>query len=249
VDQAADPVTIGRGRQTALGVMQAAMILGGWLALHIHGVFGHALDGRGLAYAPLLVLLICWLSVGMFIVAHDAMHGSLAPGRPVLNRWIGRLALTLYAGLWFDRLERLHAEHHRRPGTPDDPDFSAAHPRQFWRWYLAFFARYVSVGQLLRLSTAVGVYLFVLGAPLPNLLVFWALPAVLSSLQLFLFGTFLPHRVEERPFLDDHRARTSDRGWLVSLVTCFHFGYHHEHHVSPATPWWLLPRLRRSGSA
>ena len=72
-----------------------------------------------------------------------------------------------------------------------------------------------------------------------------ALPAILSSVQLFTFGTFLPHRHEEAPFVDAHRSRTNDFGWLASLLTCFHFGYHHEHHLSPGTPWWALPAKRR----
>ena len=33
--------------------------------------------------------------------------------------------------------------------------------------------------------------------------------------------------------------------WLASLLTCFHFGMHHEHHLSPNTPWWRLPEARR----
>jgi beta-carotene/zeaxanthin 4-ketolase len=33
-----------------------------------------------------------------------------------------------------------------------------------------------------------------LQAPLPNLFLFWILPIVLSSMQLFFFGTYLPHR-------------------------------------------------------
>ncbi|HYD98464.1 MAG TPA: fatty acid desaturase, partial [Alphaproteobacteria bacterium] len=35
---------------------------------------------------------------------------------------------------------------------------------------------------------------------------------------------------------------------LVSLLTCYHFGHHHEHHLRPDVPWWRLPSLRpRSG--
>ena len=67
---------------------------------------------------------------------------------------------------------------------------------------------------------------------------------MLSSLQLFAFGTWLPHRRGEQPFADRHRARSSGFGWLASLLTCFHFGYHHEHHLWPGVPWWRLPRVR-----
>ena len=227
-----------------IGLGLAALIAGAWLSLHVYSVFFHPLEGAGIATAPILILGICWLNVGLFIVAHDCMHGSLAPGRPRVNQWIGRIALALYAGFSFDRLLPKHFDHHRHAGTGADPDFSEDHPRHFWRWYLAFFRQYFCLRELAVLTAAVALYTFVLGAPYPNLLLFWALPAILSSLQLFLFGTFLPHRHADEEFGDRHRARSNDYGWLVSLLTCFHFGYHHEHHRSPHTPWWKLPSER-----
>jgi beta-carotene ketolase (CrtW type) len=232
------------GRQAFVGIALAAGIALAWAALHIWSVFRQPLEGPALLAAPPLVALLCWLNVGLFIVAHDAMHGSLAPGRPAVNRWTGRIALALYAGFSFDRLLRKHHAHHRNPGTADDPDFSVSHPSGFWRWYAAFFAQYFGMRELLVLTALSGFYLLVLGASYANLLVFWALPAILSSLQLFLFGTYLPHRHSGGSFADEHRARSNDLGWLASLLTCFHFGYHHEHHRSPGTPWWRLPQAR-----
>ncbi|WP_201448975.1 hypothetical protein [Sinorhizobium medicae] len=45
-----------------------------------------------------------------------------------------------------------------------------------------------------------------------------------------IFGTYRPHRVGHIPFADKHRARSNEFSPLLSLLTCFHFGYHHEHH-------------------
>lgn len=238
-----------RTRQTAIGLGLASAIALAWAALHVGSVFFLKLEGPGLAAAPLLVIAICWLNVGLFIVAHDAMHGSLAPGLPGVNLWAGRLALAVYAGFSFDRLRAKHFEHHRNPGTAADPDYSADHPSAFWPWYLAFFRQYFGWRELMVLTALVAIYMLLLGAPYPNLLLFWAFPAILSSLQLFLFGTFLPHRSEAEPFGDRHRARSNDYGRLASLLTCFHFGYHHEHHRSPATPWWRLPAERLSSAS
>jgi beta-carotene ketolase (CrtW type) len=238
-----------RARQTAVGLTLAAAIALAWAALHILSVFFLPLEGAGLAAAPPLVLAICWLNVGLFIVAHDAMHGSLAPGQPRVNLSAGRLALALYAGFSFDRLRPKHFEHHRSPGTREDPDFSADHPSSFWPWYFAFLRQYFGWRELAVLTALVGAYVLLLGAPYPNLLLFWALPAILSSLQLFYFGTFLPHRSGSEPFGDRHRTRSSGHGWLASLLTCFHFGYHHEHHRSPGTPWWRLPAERIRSAA
>ncbi|HLL58774.1 MAG TPA: fatty acid desaturase [Allosphingosinicella sp.] len=235
---------VAKQRQARTGLALATSIFGGWAMLHIYSVFFHPLQSLGLAVAPFLVLAICWLNVGLFIVAHDCMHGSLAPSRPVLNRWIGRVALALYAGFSFDRLLPKHFEHHKSPGTEHDPDFHAPHPRAFGRWYFAFLRQYFGLRELAVLTALVGVYVFVLGAPYPNLLLFWALPAILSSVQLFYFGTFLPHRQEDQSFADRHQARSSEFSWLTSLLTCFHFGYHHEHHLAPHVPWWALPRER-----
>lgn len=238
------------GRAEArIGLLLAALIVGAWAALHIYSVFFHPLSGAALAAAPPLVLALCWLNVGLFIVAHDCMHGSLAPGRPGLNRWVGRATLALYAGFSYDRLLPKHHSHHRHPGTAEDPDFTAGHPHAFWPWYRTFFRRYFGLRELAVLTGLVAAYVLLLGASYANLLLFWALPALLSSAQLFYFGTYLPHRQEARPFEDGHRARSNDYGRLLSLLTCFHFGYHHEHHLEPGVPWWRLPsrRIRPAG--
>lgn len=230
-------------RQALIGGSLAVAIIVAWMALHIGCVFFLNLSGPSIVAAPFLILTICWLNVGLFIVAHDAMHGSLFPHRPGLNRWSGRLALALYAGFGFDGLKRAHLAHHQAPGTANDPDFDADHPAHLWPWYLAFMRRYFGGREFLILSALVAIYLLI-GARIANLLLFWALPAILSSIQLFYFGTFLPHRHDGTAFADRHNARTSDFGWTVSLITCFHFGCHHEHHLAPHVPWWRLPLER-----
>jgi beta-carotene ketolase (CrtW type) len=228
-------------RQTLIGISLAAAIAAAWAALHVYAVFFLPLTEATAPWAPLLVALQCWLNVGLFIVAHDCMHGSLAPGRPRLNRRVGQVALALYAGFSFDRLRPKHFEHHRRPGSEHDPDYSVPHDSNFWGWYGAFFRQYFGLRELLVLTAIVAFYLVVLRAPYSNLLLFWAAPAILSSFQLFFFGTYLPHRPAHDPFDDDHRARSNGYGTLASLLSCFHFGYHHEHHLEPHRPWWSLP--------
>lgn len=232
-------------RQTAFGLGLALALVTAWLCCHVYGVFFHPWTAAGILFAPFLILLQCWLNVGLFIVAHDCMHGSLAPFRPRLNRAVGRLCLALYAGFSYDRLIGKHFAHHRHSGTAEDPDFHAGEPRRFWPWYLAFMRRYFGLREFAVLAALLGTYLIVLQAPPTNALLFWGVPAVLSSLQLFFFGTYLPHRHEEEAFADRHNARSLSLSPVVSLVTCFHFGgFHHEHHDSPSTPWWRLPGAR-----
>ena len=233
-----------RRRQATIGVPAAALLIGAWVAVHIYGVFFHRWTSSGIAAAPVLVALQCWLNVGLFIIAHDCMHGSLAPGHPRLNRNVGRLALGLYAGFSYDRLLPKHHLHHRHSGTAGDPDFAADHPDHFWRWYFAFFRRYFGWREFATLSVLLWSYLLILEAPPLNAALLWGVPAILSSLQLFYFGTYLPHRRGAEPFADRHQARSNDYPMLLSLLTCFHFGYHHEHHTKPWLAWWQLPGAR-----
>jgi len=238
---------VSRARQTTIGLGLAAGIFLGWVGLHVWGVFFQPLGGRAAWATAILVPLQSWLGAGLFIVAHDAMHGSLAPGHPRLNAAVGQLCLGVYAGFSFRRLIVSHHQHHRAPGGPDDPDFHHERPASFVPWLYRFFTRYFGWREFGLVTVVLGLYLFVLGARPANLILFWGLPAILSALQLFIFGTWLPHRQEVAgaAFADHHNARTVPMPWLLSLLTCFHFGLHHEHHLTPDTPWWRLPAARR----
>lgn len=234
-----------RARQTTIGLTLAALIVTGWATLHVWGVFFQPLSGPWAVIAPLLILMQSWLGAGMFIVAHDAMHGSLAPGRPRVNAAVGQVCVGAYAAFSFRKLNVCHHQHHRAPGTADDPDFHAGRPDAFLPWFYGFFTRYFGWREF-AIVTAVLIAYLLIGASVLNLILFWALPAILSALQLFVFGTWLPHRhTQGGDFADRHHARTIPMPWIASLLTCFHFGMHHEHHLSPNTPWWRLPEARR----
>jgi beta-carotene ketolase (CrtW type) len=77
-----------------------------------------------------------------------------------------------------------------------------------------------------------------------NVLLFCTLPLLLSSLQLFVFGTYLPHRGQRLPQRRPHADSLELAPWL-SLLACFHFGYHREHHDAPTLAWFELPAQRR----
>lgn len=229
--------------QGRIGFTLALAFMAAWLALHVAVIFFYPWETLGYWPVPLIVAALCWLYVAMFIVAHDCMHGTVVPGRPLVNVWIGRICLFLYAGLSFETMRAAHRLHHQHAGTEDDPDFDRREPQGFWSWYLKFFAEYFGFREFAIMFAALAAYMG-LGAPYENLLWFWGLPSMLSSLQLFIFGTYLPHSRGHAPFADRHRTRSNDYPWLLSLLTCLHFGYHHEHHSNPGVPWWRLPRLR-----
>ena len=222
----------------------AAGLFLAWTGLHVLSVW--FLDAAARPWLALACLIgLTWLSVGLFIVAHDAMHGAVAPGRPALNAAIGRLALTLYAGFSWRRMIVKHMSHHRHPGTAEDPDFGHGR-RGVLAWYADFVRTYFGWREVVVLGTAVIVYALILGPRWPYV-AFWALPSILASVQLFVFGTWLPHREDAGPFPDRHNARSTRLAVPLSLLTCFHFGgFHHEHHLHPSVPWWALPRASRA---
>ena len=232
-------------RQAAIGTTLAVAILTAWVGTHVAAVF--LIDWQAAPWwtAPSMVALITWLFVGLFIIAHDCMHGSLAPGRPRMNRAFGTLALFLYAAFSYRRLLPEHHKHHRRPGTAQDPDFCPDHPNAFLPWLSRFLSHYYGWREFFAMGAVMVTYFVLLQPSLLNVAAFYVLPAVVSALQLFYFGTYRPHRVGAHGFADEHNTRTDDFPWFVSLLTCFHFGYHHEHHLSPGVPWWALPRARR----
>lgn len=233
-----------RARDGLIGPILALAVAAAWAGLLWAGLVG-ADWSRLWPLIPVAVLLQCWLYVGIFIIVHDAIHGTLAPGRPRANRAIGRTLAFLYAGFSFDRLARKHHDHHEHSGTADDPDFAPDTPDALVPWYLRFFGTYFGWREF-ALIAAASALLVLAGVPLWRLLTFWALPSILSSVQLFYFGTYLPHRHEEDAFEDRHNARSLEMPWLLSLLSCFHFGHHHTHHAMPWVPWWRLPQASRS---
>jgi beta-carotene ketolase (CrtW type) len=219
------------------GLAWAALILLGWLASLVLLL---PMDGlqRSPALLLMAVLLRTQLQTGLFIVAHDAMHGVLVPGAAALNDRIGALGLGLYAAVPYGRCRLQHQQHHRAPGGDHDPDFHAPGRRSFLAWYGQFMAGYLSVHQLTLLLAAWG--LLAWGTSLTSVLLLCTLPLILSSLQLFVVGTYLPHRGPQGENGDHHAISLDLPEWL-SLLACYHFGYHLEHHLAPELAWHQLP--------
>ncbi|MCI0691246.1 fatty acid desaturase [candidate division KSB1 bacterium] len=192
------------------------------------------------------VLLQTLLYTGLFITAHDAMHELVAPKRKRLNNFIGTLCVILYALFSFKRLRIEHHKHHAHPGSEDDPDFHDGEHRGFWAWYFHFMKTYVTWQQIAGMAIAFNVMLHLLKISQLNLALFWIAPALLSTLQLFYFGTYLPHREPAGGYDNSHRAKSNDFSVIWSFLTCYHFGYHWEHHEYPQVPWWKLPKIRKA---
>ncbi len=229
-----------------VGLSVAAFVLTCWATSLGILLFAPLPDGV-LPFAPLLVALQTFFYTGLFITAHDAMHGTVFPPSPRLNDAVGTLATLLYALFSFTKLRSAHWLHHDHVATDEDPDFHDGEHTSFARWYLTFLWRYVGGWQIVGMAIVFNVLAHGLGVPEWRLLLFWVVPSILSTFQLFFFGTYLPHRESEAGGWDDPvmRARSNAFPTWLSFLTCYHFGYHWEHHAYPHSPWWMLPSVRR----
>lgn len=184
----------------------------------------------------LLLLLQTHLFTGLFITAHDAMHGTIFPKNKKLNNAIGHLSTFLYAFFPYHKLKTEHIKHHKHVHTDQDPDY---YEGNFWVWYVQFLKHYISIWQIL--GYAITFNILKLFFPTENLLFFWIIPAILSTFQLFYFGTYRPHKGEHN---NQHYARSQNKNHFWAFITCYFFGYHYEHHDKPYVPWWLLWKVR-----
>jgi beta-carotene ketolase (CrtW type) len=198
---------------------------------------------------PIWIIIpgIIWqtlLYTGLFITAHDGMHGLVFPKNRKLNDSIGTLAVSLYALFSYKNLLTKHWEHHRHPASQQDPDFHDGQHPGLSRWYLRFMSNYLTWKQLVGMAIVFNILMYLFSTPGVNLTLFWVTPALLSTLQLFYFGTYLPHRELSEPYKDAHRARSNNYSVFWSFITCYHFGYHWEHHEYTHIAWWRLPHIR-----
>ena len=189
-----------------------------------------------------------FIQTGLFIVAHDAIHEAVLSSNFRLNHGIGRLAVTLYALLSYRKLSHNHWQHHQYPGQDKDPDLHDGIHRSIFVWYLKFMQEYLDARQSVVLLFGISTIFITLHSgfhiAIANLLLFWLLPIVCSSIQLFLFGTYLPHRSNKAE--NFHHATSSNYSIVFSFLACYHFDYHWEHHEYPLVPWYSLPSMRHN---
>ena len=194
----------------------------------------------------LILILILWrtfFQTGLFITAHDAMHGVIFTKNSKINNFVGNLSVILYAFFSYKKLLKRHWEHHQNPASELDPDYHNGKHKNFFSWYFYFMFRYWSWLRFAGMTIAYHSVRIIFDIPEINLLLFWAVPLLLSSIQLFYFGTYLPHREPLEGYQNSHRTKSIYRSLFWSFITCYHFGYHEEHHKYPYISWWELPKM------
>lgn len=223
-----------------MGIIISLLILIGWGFHLIYILLYQPLDPGDLWFW-IHFLVQTWLFTGLFITGHDSMHGTISRNRAI-NNFLGFIATTLYAGLWYPKLKKKHYQHHLYVGTQEDPDYKTGN-QNFFVWWYHFMKHYLTIWQLLIMAVYFNIGLLFFSEL--KLIVLWIVPSVLSTIQLFYFGTYLPHRLPHTTEMEPHKARSQSRNHLWALLSCYFFGYHFEHHESPKTPWWMLYRIKR----
>lgn len=222
-----------------MGIIVALIVFILWLLNLTYALFYQTV-AIGNAWMYVQVLIQTWLYTGLFITAHDAMHGTVSKNKTV-NRIAGSVCTFLFAALSYRKLNSKHQLHHLYAGTPKDPDYKTGN-QQFFLWWFSFLKQYVTVLQIVSMAVLFNVLLLWFNQT--SLLLFWVLPSVLATFQLFCFGTFIPHKLPHTPQMEPYRSRTQKTNHLLAFLSCYFFGYHYEHHHLPGTPWWKLYKIK-----
>jgi len=220
-----------------MGVVIALTVLLCWLGHLVYSLLGAPLSAVS-GYSYVHVLIQTYLYTGLFITGHDAMHGLVNSSRKV-NDLFGWIASIFFAGLSYRKLRENHYLHHQFPASEKDPDYYMGSQNVFV-WWFVFLKRYATVWQFLFMAVVFNVLKIWIDTP--RLIVFWIVPAILSSFQLFFVGTYLPHRKPHEGTMEPHRARSQKGPHWWAMLSCYFFGYHWEHHEIPRIPWWQLYR-------
>ncbi len=225
-----------------MGVLIAILVVLFWLCHLVYCLLFVELSLSNL-WVYFHIVIQAYLYTGLFITGHDAMHGLIAKRRSV-NTVFGWISSLMFAGLSYSKLRTNHYLHHQFPGTAKDPDFYIR-SQNFFVWWFIFLKRYATIWQFLFMAIAFNI--LKIWVDTDRLILFWMIPAILATFQLFFVGTYLPHRKPHNNFMQPHRARSQKGPHWWAMLSCYFFGYHWEHHEAPQTPWWKLYQLKDEG--
>lgn len=206
-----------------------SIIFGLWGIHEAYMVKSYNIEYHSIFESVLHILTLTWQYVGLFIIAHDLHHVEK-------SNWyqniLGRLSLLCYGGFILEDFSEKHDLHHKFPGvTNKDPDF---YDGNIIVWYINFMLKYINLLQgIIQLT----IYFLAKYCNIQdiNAILFWLVPSVLASIQLFYYGTYLVHE-------KDGIIKTSNLPeWLIT-ITSYNFGYHKMHHKNPKIPWFDLDK-------
>jgi beta-carotene/zeaxanthin 4-ketolase len=224
-----------------MGILIAMLVILFWL-LHLIYMFMHVDFALTNPWMYLHILIQSYLYTGLFITGHDAMHETISTNKKT-NQIIGYISAFLFAAMSYSRLKKNHFLHHNNPATAEDPDFYPK-SQNFISWWAVFMWRYITIYQLIIMAVVFNLLVHGLGIAQGKVIVYWALPAILGTLQLFWVGVYWPHCLPHLPHMMPHKARTQKKNHGWAMISCYFFGYHWEHHQNPGIPWWKLYKTK-----
>lgn len=230
------------------GVVIAFIIISLW-AINLSFLLSINISKIPVFGIAIAILLQTFLYTGLFITTHDAIHGLVLPKNHQINDLIGSVSALAYGLFSYKNLVKKHWLHHHHPASELDPDFHDTRHKNFFAWYFHFMKGYWSWRRLLGLILIFNFLKCFIHVAESNLILFWVIPPILSSLQLFYFGTFLTHREPEGGYTNSHFAQSTALPVFWSFITCYHFGYHQEHHEYPQVSWWKLPEVYKRNTS
>ena len=175
------------------------------------------------------IMVLIWRYVGLFIISHDLHHNK---NPSMYESFLGRLSLLFYGGFLLEDFSKNHEKHHKFPGkSGKDPDF---YDGNVLLWYLKFMIEYINIKQVIIQLLFYNLLSF-MNVDDEQMILFWLLPSVLASIQLFFYGTFLVHEK------DGIIKNSNLPEWLVTF-TSYNFGNHINHHKNPFISWFNLKK-------
>ena len=236
--------------------------------LHLAMPFGCALAATAWPVWPVqiaTVVLVGFSFNALGVLLHETLHGSFFR-RQGLDRAAGILfgIPILFSATAY---KTIHLRHHRYTRTQRDPDDPLVHEHRSWIHTLNFFA-WILIGSAFYVLTlpvrawrvasrrdrvwigtecaaillvfATAISLFVAHGAFGAFLRFWALPYLVAVWINNVHGWAEHQNTVHGNPLTHTRTVTSNR--LCAFLLC-NIGYHIEHHLFPAVPWYHLPRL------
>ena len=203
------------------------VLFNGWMIHESSQLINYQILDHPVYESVFHIMTLVWQYVGLFIIAHD-LHHDRNPSK--YDSILGRLSIFFYGGFMLEDFSDKHQLHHKCPGRDEikcaDPDF---YDGNIFIWYLNFMKRYVNIKQIL-VQISFHTLAKNMGISEENLILFWALPSILASMQLFYYGTYLTHG-------KNGEIRTTNFPRWLQTLTCYNFGYHEKHHSNPEIKW------------
>lgn len=133
------------------GIVSAVTLIVCWLAVFYHAAFQFDLSDHSwtnIVDGIATFMSLEFLSAGLFITTHDAMHGSVAFNNRRLNDFLGSVCINLYAWFDYNMMWDKHWEHHNNTGVSyNDPDFHKGNA-SLPAWYGNFMKGYFTWKQV-----------------------------------------------------------------------------------------------------